>query len=289
MEKLYALDLLKKETFDGEVIDKDKNVLYPQDSPITKDIISILYFKECYMVNKNIPKEEIDIEAINEQAQEAIEQVNKVEEEKEEPIVQKQNDAQEDNLVQDGVNSESEGEEPQIVQAPQQEIFEEQEEIKEEPQKKEIIFDSSKFDEVHADSVVELSVKIARLLMLKIDDTEIVKKVAYYHDIKNALSDDSDNAVVEYLTQNKDIPEIIAREVVVVHKKFDTSDFFLNKDFRNEFPPSNIVSIANAYVNFALKGKSKEEILLTMLRIGGARYNIFILHKFIDFMRKIDE
>ena len=78
----------------------------------------------------------------------------------------------------------------------------------------------------------------------------------------------------------------IAEGAKFYKKKYDTNEFKPKDENLSDIPFSHIIGIADYYKKLLDKNYTKEKALNKLLQIGGNRFNIFILHKFINKMRK---
>lgn len=155
------------------------------------------------------------------------------------------------------------------------------------------------FDEGHAQRVREYSVKIGKLIGMSSEKLEELKDAAYYHDIGITKFTESDlkkanfdmwqgEAGVNILIKERQFPQNIA-EVANSHlKPYNSARFPLIKEERANIPYAHIVAIANCYDELSYKNIGKKKALEKMVQIGGGKFNIFILHKFINAMRDSD-
>ncbi len=155
------------------------------------------------------------------------------------------------------------------------------------------------FDEGHAQRVREYSLKIGKLIDMPKDKLEELKDAAYYHDIGITKFTESDlqkanfdmwqgEAGVNILTKERQFPKSVA-EVALAHlKPYNSARFPLIKEDKNCVPYAHIVAIANCFDELSYKNLGKKRALEKMAQLGGGRFNIFILHKFIRAMRDSD-
>lgn len=155
------------------------------------------------------------------------------------------------------------------------------------------------FDEGHAQRVRDYAVKIGKLIGIPKDKLAELKDAAYYHDIGRTKFTESDlkkanfdmwqgEAGVNILIKERQFPKHIA-DVANSHlKHYNSARFPLIKEERANIPYAHIVSIANCYDELCYKNLGKKKALEKMIQIGGGKFNIFILHKFIRAMRDSD-
>ena len=87
----------------------------------------------------------------------------------------------------------------------------------------------------------------------------------------------------------KQLSEKIAEAARLYNKKYQISQIDLKDSNYSDLPYSHIVAIASHYDNLLGKNISKDEALKKMLQLGGNKFNIFILHKFIYMMRNLND
>lgn len=163
--------------------------------------------------------------------------------------------------------------------------------IIEDPEKAPLVFDENK-----AKKNAAYAVKLAKMLNFSPDETKDVEEAAYYYDIgiskftradltkknfKKAKALESYNIIIN----EKMLPDRIADAVKFSVNDYDSSSFQLT----SKIPYSHIISVTGFYSEFLIQGHSKEEALAKMLQMGGNKFNIFILHKFIKMMREENE
>lgn len=262
MIKICSLDLINKETFEADILTADGRVLYHATDKITPDKILKLYFKDIYInkpsIDEIIPKPIKKEVIIEEKEAELIKQINEVS-----PAII--NDAKDESGVFN-----------KITKLTSNDLLE--------------------FDEQEAKFVAESSIKIAKMLAFSSSEIEKLEKAAYYHNIGRTRFKQSDLSRKEFrkdqalagydiLLNEKGLPQKIAETAKLYINKYDSSSFSLNEPI----PYYHIVAIANYYYSSIKKGDSREKVLAKMLKIGGNKFNIFVLHKFINLMREENE
>lgn len=170
-----------------------------------------------------------------------------------------------------------------------EEIVEEVEEI--DPEEVPLVF-----DENLAKKIVQNSVKIGKMLGYSQKDLKELEQVAYYCNIgiskfkKKDLGKRNFNkmkayASYEHLVENETVPPDIAEMVKYCGTKYESEAFPLD----SKIPYYHVVAITSFYEDLLMHGQSKDEVLLKMLQLGGNKFNIFVLHKFIKTMRDSNE
>lgn len=163
--------------------------------------------------------------------------------------------------------------------------------IIEDPEKAPLVFDENK-----AKKNAEYAVKLAKMLNFSPDEIKDIEEAAYYYDIGISKFTKADlkkknfkkaKALESYniLLNEKMLPDRIADAVKFSANDYDSSSFQLT----SKIPYSHIISVTGFYSEFLMQGHSKKEILAKMLQMGGNKFNIFILHKFIKMMREENE
>ncbi len=163
----------------------------------------------------------------------------------------------------------------------------------EEPKENNDSMEKLEFDEDEAKRVSELSVKIGEKLNLSPDSIEELKQAAYYHNIgRTRLTKGELNKTDFKRKQSMEGYDILLNEKKLPLKIAETAKFYIqkyetnNQKLGDEIPYANIVAITSYYDELLTKGLDKEVVLDKMLRLGGNRFNIFVLHKFIRMMKE---
>lgn len=261
MIKISSLDLLNREVFDIDIMAKDGTVLFSSGEVITPEIILNLYFKEIYVEESfwKTDEEEIKSDSSTEDMLKQVEALNLKPAAKDEPA--------------------------NVEEAIEQVVV----------QTKEKIAEPLKFDENKAKRVAEYACMLGKLISMKEKDLKELETAAYYHNIgvESFTTDDllkpnfkKLQADVSYNIMLKEmkVSEKIAEVAKLCIKSYNTIDFKLNEEDCSHIPYAHIVAIASHYDEL-LETNSKEAALAKMLQLGGNRFNIFVLHKFINMMR----
>lgn len=152
------------------------------------------------------------------------------------------------------------------------------------------------FNETEAQNTSRYASKIGAAIGITGDKLKDLEKAAYYHKVgiinfkKFDLKDKNfENRLAEVsydiLLNEMNFPEKVAEAARFFNRKYESTHFRLSSENPTEVPYSHIVGIASFYNKLLEKGLSKDKALERMLQIGGNRFNIFILHKFINIMR----
>lgn len=155
------------------------------------------------------------------------------------------------------------------------------------------------FDEGHAQRVKDYSVRLAKMIGMPHGNIEELKDAAYYHDIGITKFTESDlkkfdfdmwqgEAGVNILINERQFPKHTA-EVASAHlKNYMCARFPLVPENKNNVPYAHIVAIANCYDELSYKNLGKIKALEKMIKLGGEKFNIYLLHKFVKAMRSSD-
>ncbi len=257
MRKLFSLDFLNKDILDTDVYSAASRKVAAKGDEVTPELLLKLYFREIYDT----------------------------------PV-----DAAAAAAIQTPTITIPEPE-PEIVETPPAPPPPpEPEPVTIEPEPDEG-FDEDRFDRDHAQDVYDLSVKMGKLLGLVGDDSSMLKEAAFYHAVGKAILQEdvykqpdgakkAAKAGYDYLINVKKQPERVAKVALkLLEKTYDSKEFPLKRDASFEFPLHHIVEIASFYVNYYKVVENKEAVCNTMLKIGYARFNPYILHRFVYNMR----
>jgi len=164
----------------------------------------------------------------------------------------------------------------------------------------EVLGERIPFDKEHAQRVTEYAIKLGEIMGFDKQRKEDLEAAAYLHDIGRSMllveeaekpdfKEQYTNAGYDYLLNDRGLSIDIA-EVARDHMKlYSPVDFSVRTRSFIGVPLVHIVAIANFYDILMTKIQNKKEVLATLLRIGGKRFNIFLLHKFISIMRTSGE
>lgn len=150
------------------------------------------------------------------------------------------------------------------------------------------------FDEVLAKRIVDNSIKLGKILGFSESELKDVEKVAYYCYIGITDFKQSDlskkgfrkmklSASYFKLYRGNIVSDEIAESVKLCANNYESETFALD----SKVPYHHLVSITSCYEDMLARNISKQEVLLKMLQMGGNRFNIFALHKFIHLMKDI--
>lgn len=248
MSKVCSLDFLKKEEFDLDIISTGGKKLFSTGDKVTPEILLSLYFKEILAREHVKTPEEIELEnqkAKQEQATQAAVDLTKV------------------------LNSLVESQESGTLE----------------------------FDKGHADKIMKLAYKLGMEIGMPEENIAELKQAAYYYKIgviklteADLLEPDFEKKQAEIgydlLTLEMKFPPQVADVTRMYSMSYDSIEFGLNSKNPMDIPYAHIVGIVDYYDKLINKASlSNEEALKRMLKIGGDKFNIFILHKFINIMR----
>lgn len=250
MIKICSLDFLNRNSLETDIMSEDGKVLLKKGDSITPEMLLKFYFKDIYV--DRWPLDEEELTEIESTTQEEL-----------------------------NINEIAELVEPAVVTT-----IEENSDL-------EIPLE---FDETEAQNVARYASKIGLEIGFSGNKIKDLEKAAYYHKIgiikfkKIDLLDKNfeknlAEASYDTLINEMKFPEQIAEAARFYNRKYDITHFRLNKENLTDIPYSHIVAIASFYNKLRGIGQSKENALARMLQVGGNRFNIFILHKFINIMR----
>ena len=156
------------------------------------------------------------------------------------------------------------------------------------------------FDEQQAQRVADYSVKLGQKIGMEPQQLEELKQAAYYHNIgrtkltkadldKNDFKKRQAEEGYNFLITEKNFSEKIAEAAIFYNRKYQGGQINLSERNYYDLPYSHIVAITNYYDELINKNTSKDDVLKQMLQLGGNKFNIFILHKFINMMRNSND
>lgn len=153
------------------------------------------------------------------------------------------------------------------------------------------------FDEKKAQRISEYAVKIGELLEFSKEKSEELKKGAFY--CKAALGEFSTkdledknfklklaNASYKIMKEELKLDEQIAETAKLYFKNYESKDLIIENKTLADTPYHHIVAIAECWEEMLSKNYTKEQAIEKMLKLGGNKFNIFVLHKFINMMRE---
>jgi len=307
MIKTCSLDFLNREIFETDIMTSDGRVLVSANDRVTPDMILRLYFKDIYV------KDEVQVLDKQPQLETEIET--------EQGIIEKTASANADSkeekeLLEKGASivasSETAEEESESKSKSKAGIIEGASDavgtgtklggpVKNTNSSSFVegvfadIDEDLKFDEDEAQKVSEYALKMGTALNFSKDKLEDLKESAYYHNIGRIKFKESDltqknfrtvqaQAGYEILLNEKQMKPEIAETAKFYITNYESSSFALD----GQIPYYHIVAIAS-YYNRLMSKCSKQEALEKMLRHGGNKFNIFVLHKFIRIMKESNE
>lgn len=282
MIKICSLDFLNREVFDTDVMLEDGKVVVKSGSKVTPALLLKLYFQDIY-TQQDLCEIDKNEALFNQQEKIRIQQ-----EEKE--LLQK-------TLEEKQLKKESEEKIPHeftpVEQAAEERKKYGQIESQEEKEK-----ESSPllvFDEERAARIAKYAVMLGKSINMEQGNLNELEKAAFYHDIGRKKLREEDlgkkdfkrkvaNLSYDIMTKEMNLPEQVAEVAHFYLDSYESKDFKLDKQHGFVVPYSHIISIVVCYDNL-LAEFSKDETLLKMLQMGGNRFNIFVLHRFINIMR----
>lgn len=161
----------------------------------------------------------------------------------------------------------------------------------EEPEDKQL-----KFDEEVAKRLVDYSVKLGKELGFSKAELKEIEEVAYNYNIgitqfttddlkKREFRKIKVRASYEYLLKANTVSEKVIESVKLCANNYESESFALNA----KIPYHHIVAVTSYYEELLAQYSSKNKALAKMMELGGNKFNIFVLHKFIRIMRETNE
>lgn len=256
MSKICSLDFLGKEEFDLDIISTGGKKLFSRGDKVTPEILLSLYFKDV------IAREPM-------KTPEEIEQKNKKAKKQQQIADQAFYFLDLDKSMEELLDNN--------------------------------LPENLEFDKAHAKEIMQLSQELGEVLGMSDEKIEELKQASYYYKIgriKLSPSDFSDpdfekkQADIGYdlLTLEMNLPKQIAEVAKLYSENYNSSAFELKAGNPSDVPYAHIVGIVDYYDRLMKKGSiSKEEALKKMLKIGGKKFNVFVLHKFVNTMKNSDD
>lgn len=263
MIKICSLDFLNKERFEADIFTADGRILCPRGSKITPDLLLRLYFKDIYV--EEWP-EDVKSKTSADVEDEISRQLKSIS-----PSVEE--------------DSSTELEKPEEEVAKLFELTDEVPAV--------IAEEKLEFDEEEAKRVSEYALKIGKLLNFPKNRLNELEQAAYYCKIGRTRFSNLDltqkdfnkkQALASYdiLLKEKKMPEKVAEASKFYLDNYNPVTFKLDE----EIPYAHIISIASYYDASSIKQIPNDDILKKMLQLGGNKFNIYVLHKFINTMRE---
>ncbi len=312
MIKICSLDLLNKEIFEADVMTADRKVLFFTGEKITPSVILKLYFRDIYIEEALKEKEETKEPEVLQEI-ESTEKIAKklsiVNSEKfsEENLQKTPHKIELEEIEKEEVSYDIKEPSPDLVRSELEKtdytIINEKFDgetasvnivnVNKEVQSSEQVENFLAFDEKQASRIADYSVKIGEILNFTKNELEELKQAAYYCNIgisKFKMEDlnkkgfDKRKALKSYeiVLNEKGMSEKISEAVKFCINNYDSNTFSLD----SKIPYYHIVAITNYYEKRLSEGNSKQKTLEKMLQLGGNKFNIFVLHKFIKIMRE---
>lgn len=250
MSKICSLDFLKKKEFDLDIISIGEKKLFSVGDKITPEILLSLYFKEILAREPEKPPEEI--ERLERKAKmEQIDQTFAFLDMRKalEPFIENQ------------------------------------------------LSTNIPFDTAHAKRIMQLSYNLGVAIDMSDENIEELKQASYYYKIgvikltnEDLLEPDFEKRQAEIgyelLTSEMKMSKKVADVTRDYSLKYNSVAFDLSSKDASGIPYAHIVGIVDYYDKLVTKASlSNDEALKRMLQIGGDKFNVFILHKFINMMR----
>lgn len=320
MIKVCSLNFLKEKFFKSDVMTADGSLLFNSGDEITSEIILKLYFKDIYIEKPKVEEnQEVAVAATEDlvtagsvsadlnhlsssssgdvQANTVVNSPKSIDEKSSGPRFAETGDM--DMLA--GQSDEDTSKGPRSVdkafdvktgskKGPYSSAINDQieEEVPvENPENMPLVFDESQ-----AKSIVEHSVKLAKILNLSQKELKELEQVAYYcnigiSDLKKAdLKNKEFRKMKAFASYKKLIDEAKVHRDIAEIVKFSANDYSSESfPLDSRIPLQHIVAITSFYEDLLDKTNSKQDTLLKMLQLGGNHFNIFVLHKFIKLMR----
>lgn len=269
MIKICSLEFLNKNSFDVDITLADGRVLFSAGDPITPSLLLRLYYKEIFINGYPIKKErELDEDLdSNEACELTVDKVESFFEESPEPEEEIEKTREYATVA---IADEDDSNEP------------------------------LEFDEEQGKRVAQLTVKFAQHLGISQQQIQELHQAAYYHKIGRTKLKKSDlgerdfyqkqgDAGYEILTKEMKLSERIAEAAKFYYRRCQGSQMQYDNQNYSDIPYSHIVAITSYYDDLISVNLTEDAALQEMLRQGGNKFNIFILHKFISMMRNTND
>jgi hypothetical protein len=153
-----------------------------------------------------------------------------------------------------------------------------------------------KFDEEQAKRLVDYSIKVGKELGFSKSELKELEQVAYNYNIgitqfttddlsQNGFRKIKVRASYEKLLKEDTLSEKVIESVKFCANNYESETFALNA----KIPYHHVVAVTSYYEELLAQNNSKEKTLDKMMQMGGNKFNIFVLHKFIRIMRELNE
>ena len=244
MSKICSLDFLNKEEFDLDIMSASGKKLFSKGDKVTPEILLSLYFKELVPRESLKTPEELEMEAKLAAMQEEAERLKA------------------------SFNPEKSLEKLLEGNLPI----------------------NLEFDKEHANRIMKLSYDFGVKIGLSDKKLEELKQAAYYYKIGIIKLKEEDRSEPNFETQIAEIgfdlltlelkmPAQTAEVTRMYAENYDCTKFSLASKKSVNIPYDHIVAITDYYDRFTcIKSVPKEKVLHRMLKLGGSKFNIFILH-----------
>lgn len=153
-----------------------------------------------------------------------------------------------------------------------------------------------KFDKEQAERMAQLAAKIGKTLKLDSRELDDLRKAAFYCNIGIISFRKSDTLKRDFeihkALESAEMAKLEGKasanaiETIRLHPNdYDSTSFSLNQ----KIPHYHIIGMVYFYEKMIQKLGSKKAVLERMLQLGGNKFNIFVLHKFIRMMKETNE
>lgn len=161
--------------------------------------------------------------------------------------------------------------------------------------------DNLEFDKAHAKGVMQLSCNLGLAIGMSDEKIEELKQASYCYKIgriKLALEDlmgasfEKKQADIGYnlLTLEMKMSKQVAEVTKMYLMDYNCAEFALDADNPSDVSYAHIVAIVDYYDKLIGKGSvSKDEALDRMLKLEGNKFNNFVLQKFVNIMRDLND
>lgn len=150
------------------------------------------------------------------------------------------------------------------------------------------------FDKEQAERISQIATKLGKAV--NASDMEDLKNAALYCNIGIQKFKESDLNKKDFETfkavesariaeNDYNVSSRVTETIRLHANDYDSDSFSLNQ----KIPHYHILGIAYYYEKMSKSGNSKQAILDKMLQLGGNKFNIFVLHKFIRIMKETNE
>lgn len=282
MIKICSLDFINKETFEADIMTADGRVLFYSTDVITPEKILKLYFKDIYTEKPLVERIVKSKEPAGEQLLKELNSITPVNE-----TAEAETAGPKLAEIDDDAAAVAKAKAKALEYAAATATAEKPAEVE---------YDDSgdplEFDEEEAKRVVEHSLAIAKELKFSEDRLKELEQAAYYHNIGVTKFTKGDLAQKDFrqrqalagyeiLKDEKKLSKSIAETAKYCVDNYNGYSFKLT----DEIPYYHIVAIASYYDRLINHGFTKSDALAKMLRLGGNKFNVHVLHRFNNIMK----